>query len=210
MRTFRHWTPAYVVNRILEKRYRRMHPDEPWLTPAAIQFLKGYLRAGDHGLEYGSGGSTIWFAKRISNLTSVEHDLSWFEKVKGWLADKGITNVTYIHAAIDPQADSEKSREYISAARKIQDESLDFILVDGRHRDECANMVLPKLKKGAILILDNADVYLPSDSNTPNARSISQGPATQGWAVFLKNVEKWRCYWTCNGISATAIYFKPY
>ena len=72
MRTFRHWTPAYIVNRITEKVYRKNHPGDPWLTPAAVQFLKGYLKASDQGLEFGSGGSTIWFAKRIDSLTSIE------------------------------------------------------------------------------------------------------------------------------------------
>jgi predicted O-methyltransferase YrrM len=209
MRTFKHWTPTYILNRILEKRYRKNHPGEPWLTPAAVQFLKGYLRPGDQGLEFGSGGSTLWFAKRISTLTSVEHNPNWFQKVSKLLEEKSVTNVTYIHAGAGSQENQEKSLEYTAAATRMQDESLDFVLVDGRYRDDCANIVLPKLKKGAILILDNADVYLPSESSTTNARSYSMGPSSAGWAAFLDKVKEWRCFWSCNGITATAIFFKP-
>ena len=210
MRTFKHWTPTYIANRILEKRYRKNHPGEPWLTPDAVQFLKGYLKASDIGLEFGSGGSTVWFAGRVGALTSVEHDPTWFEKVSKLLNEQGIHNVTYIHARIGSQETGANSLEYSGTAKRFQDESLDFALVDGRFRDEIANIVLSKLRKGAILILDNADVYLPSESVTPNARSFTQGPASQGWVAFLDQVKEWRCFWSCNGISATAIYFKPY
>jgi predicted O-methyltransferase YrrM len=210
MRNTKHLTPAYIVNRIREKWYRQNHPGEPWLTPAAVQFLKDYLKPWDQGLEFGSGGSTIWLARRVKLLTSVEHDVGWFQKVKQLLSEQNITNVSYIHTEVILNGAQRKSLEYTSPAKLMQDESLDFALVDGRFRDECVNVVLPKLKKGAILILDNADVYLPSDCVTPNARSLTQGPISNEWAVFLDRVKDWRSFWTCNGISATAIYFKPY
>jgi hypothetical protein len=56
-------------------------------------------------------------------------------------------------------------------------------------------------------VLDNADVYLPSRVVTPNARVDRF--ESDGWVVFSEATKTWRCYWTCNGVSATAFFFKP-
>ena len=69
-----HRTPRYVYHRTRQLCYERAHPDEPWLTPAAIGLLATLLRPADTGAEFGSGRSTLWFAARVAALTSVEHD----------------------------------------------------------------------------------------------------------------------------------------
>ncbi|MCK5642361.1 MAG: hypothetical protein KAJ19_16255 [Gammaproteobacteria bacterium] len=48
----------------------RMHPDVPWLTRQAVEILEDWLKPGYVGLEWGSGRSTLWFARRVSHLTS--------------------------------------------------------------------------------------------------------------------------------------------
>lgn len=83
MRTFRHWTPRYVKNRIGVFYYQKIQPDQSWLTRSANEILNSWLTKSDIGLEFGSGRSTLWFAKRMAYLTSVEHDPVWgraFEK----------------------------------------------------------------------------------------------------------------------------------
>jgi hypothetical protein len=39
-----HQTPRYAGNRIREMLYEQAHPEDPWLTPAAIQLLATLLR----------------------------------------------------------------------------------------------------------------------------------------------------------------------
>ncbi|NPV84646.1 MAG: hypothetical protein HPY45_01380 [Anaerolineae bacterium] len=209
MRSYRHWTPGYLINRFVEKRYRRMHPQEPWLTPAANQFLSGYLRKGDVGLEFGSGASTLWFARRVAHLTSVEHDPNWYERVKAGLEAQGIGNVTYLYFEVPNCVPEGVLPDYPQVVDQFDPDSLDFVVVDGKLRDMCATKSLPKIRPGGILILDNADVYLPSDLKTPNARRKEQGTASPLWNDFMTAVADWRNYWTCNGVSATAIFFKP-
>jgi hypothetical protein len=65
-------TPRYVCNRTRQYLYERRHPDAQWLTPAAIGLLGSLLRPTDGGAEFGSGRSTIWFAERVTGLTSIE------------------------------------------------------------------------------------------------------------------------------------------
>jgi predicted O-methyltransferase YrrM len=204
VRSFRHWTPRYLLDRARDKSYRQAHPEQPWLAPEAIRFLEGYLRPSDMGLEFGSGHSTLWFARRLAALTSVEHDPVWGERVRAMLVEGGVKNVTYL--VIDLEAGQPgQAPDYVRASERFAERSLDFVLVDGRRRDECALAVLPKLRPGGLFVLDNADVYLPSDQHTPNARQTPDGP---GWAQFLDLVRGWRCFWTGNGVYATAMWWK--
>ena len=56
--------------------------DTPWLSPDATRYLESLLRPDMHVLEHGSGGSTIWLAKRGELVTAVEHDPDCHRAVK--------------------------------------------------------------------------------------------------------------------------------
>ena len=77
------------------------------------------------------------------------------------------------------------------------------------YRDVCANMVLDKIRPGGILVIDNINWYLPSDSISPNSRAKTKTPASEEWTHFVDYVENWRLIWTSNGFWDTAIWFKP-
>jgi predicted O-methyltransferase YrrM len=208
LRSYRHWTPRYIFNRIREKIYRRTHPREAWLTPAANAILDSCLRKTDHGLEFGSGRSTLWFAQRVAVLDSVEHQPQWHKKVKGMLAEAGLSNVNYHLHLRDSDANPGDSG-YVRVADSIPAHSLDFVLVDGIYREFCARAALDKLKPGGMLIIDNVNLYLPCDSVAPNSIRRGEQPVSAVWAEVLEVIQSWRMIWTSNGISDTAIFFKP-
>ena len=213
-RSFKHWSLAYLANRLREKLYRRLHPDLPWLSPEAVRILSANLQSSDVGLEFGSGRSTLWFAQRVGFLTSVEHNPEWHRRVSVQARRLGLTNLTCLlapgedKAAADP-AGPLPGGAYVRTADRFADGSLDFILVDGIYRDACANAALSKLRSGGLFILDDAHRYLPSESKSPYARTLEDGPATPAWARFLAAVSTWRCQWTSNGVSDTVIFYKP-
>ena len=207
-RTFKHWTPRYIRNRIVEKLYRRNNPGLPWLTPVAIEILSTYLKAEDRGIEFGSGRSTLWFARRVKHLISVEHNPLWAEKVQEMLQAEGLSNVGYFLKSADPNIET-SGADYVAAAAQAEDASLDFALIDGVFRDGCALAVLDKIKPGGMVVIDNVNIYLPSKSYSPNSRTFEQGPKTPGWEEYLHKVAGWRFIWTSNGVSDTAFYFKP-
>ncbi|NET52429.1 MAG: hypothetical protein F6K09_28195 [Merismopedia sp. SIO2A8] len=98
---------------------------------------------------------------------------------------------------------------YIGAADNFQDDSLDFVLVDGRHhRNTCAVKAVSKVKTGGVIVLDNANRFLPSNSHSPNSRTYETGPASDEWQHFLDLVKDWRRIWTSNGVSDTAFFIK--
>lgn len=199
-RTFKHWTNAYIVNRLKLMVNEIKNPDLPWLTQEAVSILSSLVRQEDVGVEWGSGRSTVWFGKRMKRLISVEHDLMWFHKVSKELFEQKVKNVVYSYKPV--------KKEYMEVASRFGKNTIDFALVDGIWRDSCALHVIEKIKVGGLLVIDNVNWYLPSASISPNSRTAAMGPATKRWSVFNRMTENWRRIWTTNGVTDTAIYIK--
>lgn len=152
----------------------------PWLPFEAIHWLDGYLRGDMKVFEYGSGGSTVFLAKRAGQVFSVEHDKSWYAQVSETLSRLGIENSVYQLreavwntegiASLDsvrervlrPDA-SERSNpganfeSYVSAIDAHPDGNFDLVLVDGRARQACIERALRKIHTGGYLMLDNSN-----------------------------------------------------
>ena len=206
---FSHWTPRYVVDRLSLWLWQKRHPDCPWLTVPAIELLESLLRSTDEGVEWGSGRSTLWFARRVKHLCSVEHNAQWFARVSSLLAASGLQNVSYCYRSVTDETHQEQQEPYVSVVEQFAPNSLDFALVDGVFRSACTLAVLPRLRPGGLLIVDNCERYLPSNSRVPRARSLSDGPLDENWARVAELVRDWRCVWTGNVVMDTAIWFKP-
>jgi predicted O-methyltransferase YrrM len=204
-----HRTPRYTRDRLRQMRYERANPDTPWLTPQSISLLSTLLRPTDLGAEFGSGRSTLWLASRIAALTSVEHDERWHTKVTAALKDRGADNVEYILAPEDQPLEKGADSAYARTALSFADGSLDFALVDGHYRDSTALFILPKIRPGGMLVIDNVNWYLPSSSRAPNSRSELLGPVNETWAGIWQDLRDWRRIWTSSGVWDTAIFFKP-
>lgn len=196
--------------------YEIKHPDTPLLNRNALSILASYLKPSDEGLEWGSGRSTVWLAKRVRSLTSVEHDSTWYTRVTDGLREAGLTNVRYLLREDD--SDDPDRNSYISVINEFADKSLDFVLVDGGPRCVEAIRALSKIRPGGILILDDANTVLSCDSFSPGSRSKEQGPRPPtewekslgaGWAVFTNLVADYRCIWASDGVFDTAIFLKP-
>lgn len=208
VRRFNHWSIPYITARLRDIIYQKRHPNHPWLTPQAIDFIDQWLKPEDKGLEFGSGKSTIWLAQRVSYLTSVENIPEWFHRVRKWLLKTELNNVNYVLAG-EKDDDQTKAANYLLPALDISDESLDFIIVDGRWRDQCATLSISKLCPGGLMVIDNANLYLPCDSPAPNSQTIEEGPASAEWQKVWDTIKDWRTIWTTNGVFDTALFIKP-
>ncbi len=201
MHAFKHWTPRYISDRLRVIVYERSHPDEPWLTSEMVRILSSWLKPHDVGLEWGSGRSTVWLAKRLGRLTSVEHDQVWYRKVNAQLQQLSAGNVEY--KLRTDEAD------YVAVVDEFAPDSLDFCLVDGVARDRCAIAVVPKIKPGGILVIDNCNWFLPSDSKSPNSQRQNGAGLKDDWQRFLDLTKEWRYIWTSSGVTDSAFWVKP-
>lgn len=204
-----HLTFPYIAARLREISYQRRNKDLPWLTQAANQFLGNYLLASDVGLEFGSGRSTLWFAKHVKRVVSVEHDYNWYKLVKDRLHQEGINNVDYRFLNADTHNDEQMAVATRAITNQLEMDSFDFVLVDGVCRDVCAREAIRLLRPGGILVIDNVNRHLPSNSASPESRSYELGPDGMVWGEVLSHLASWRHYWTSSGVTDTAIYFKP-
>jgi predicted O-methyltransferase YrrM len=208
-RTIRHWTPRYIRARAHQALYQWAHPDAPWLTPEAIRLLDSMLRPSDIGAEFGSGRSTLWLAQRCAHLTSAEHDAAWHSRVSSVLARERISHVDYqFHPQDEPETTGDRSA-YAQTAQLLARESIDFALVDGVYRDHVTLFLLPKIKLGGLLVIDNVNWFLPSLTMSPASLRPPAAPATPAWGRAAGTLAGWRRIWTSNGVTDTAIFIKP-
>ena len=222
MRSFSHWMPQYILSKAMDIWYRKRNPDHPWLVPRAIWMLQNLLQTTDEAFEWGSGKSTIWFAERIGKLVSIEHDPAWYQKTSMQLRQKSLINkVDYrllpVKTAKTPSAQqmdvfgrSRSNRHYADVVEDFPDEHFDFALVDGKIRHICVDKVLPKLRRGGLLILDNSERYIPADAEgTYIKKGQYKIKDRDQWEYLLVRLNSWRTIVTTNGIWQTRFWIKP-
>jgi hypothetical protein len=148
-----------------QSRFERANPDAPWFVPEAIHYIENELRPEFRGFEWGCGRSTLWFARRVAHITSIEGRRGWFEDVTCQITSKNLGDrVTLRLAEVTTEYNFIRSEidRYAGAIDEIADASLDFIVVDGHFREDCIKRVAAKLKSGGLLIIDNTDVLSKS------------------------------------------------
>jgi len=117
----------------------------PWITYACMQFLGSRLHPDMSVFEFGSGFSTLWWAKRVRRVVSCEHDKEWYERTRAGVP----ANVEMIYA-------SREQHEYSRQVLKFNDE-FDVVVIDGRDRVRCATNCVPALKAGGVILWDDTD-----------------------------------------------------
>lgn len=118
----------------------------PWVTYPYIDFMTHKLDNSFHLFEFGTGNSTLWYAKRVKKVVAVEHDDAWFKSVRSQIPE----NVRLIYTAL------EYGGEYSMTAAR-QEELYDIIIVDGRDRVNCIIRSINALTDRGILILDDSE-----------------------------------------------------
>jgi hypothetical protein len=118
----------------------------PWMTYPAIEFLKKRVQKDMIIFEYGCGESTLWWASKVKEVVSVEHDKDWFGKISYRIP----ANVNLFCIKLEYGG---------SYSRKIMEyrDKFDVVVIDGRDRVHCVMNSLEALKSDGIIIWDNSD-----------------------------------------------------
>ena len=116
----------------------------PYYTYSSIHFLATKINCDMKVFEYGSGNSTLWWSQRVTTLVSCEHDPAWFQKCQEKMPD----TVDYrLH---------EEAKDYTNTILEFKD-TFDVIVIDGRHRVNCAENAVLALKNEGVVVWDNSD-----------------------------------------------------
>jgi SAM-dependent methyltransferase len=134
----------------------------PWFSYAAIDFLEDFLQPRMTVCEYGSGGSTLFFSRRVKSVFSIEDNPRWFDLVSGRLQQQGVRNAKLTLHPFDFKnpAGFEKS-DYLNA---MPDDRFDVIVVDGSEewtqvRPVCFQHAEARIKSGGIIVVDDSWRY---------------------------------------------------
>ena len=65
----------------------------PWYSYAAIEFIEDKLKSDFRVFEYGSGQSTLWYAQRVKEVISVEHNPDYFCQIKSYTPENVILSL---------------------------------------------------------------------------------------------------------------------
>jgi predicted O-methyltransferase YrrM len=127
-----------------------VRPELPWISYDAIEMLREHLKPNSRVLEFGSGMSTIWYARNAGHVVSVEDNKNWFDTIGKVFRDNKVANITYSLA--------ENAENYVNAGVNAGG-CYDLIMVDGSFRSDCIRVSLPLLASGGIIYLDNSDKH---------------------------------------------------
>lgn len=126
---------------------------EPWYVNACVDKIKTWDLSDKIVFEWGSGGSSMWWAMKAKELYSVDHNYDWYQFVTNEL--KRVINadnwkIVYVDTHEGDQSASRDS--YIASFPQTVHPNI--CIVDGVHRYECAEYAV-KVLKPEILIIDN-------------------------------------------------------
>lgn len=123
----------------------------PWITYPAIDFIAQFDFSDASVFEWGSGFSTLWWAKRCKHIATVESNAAWIPYIKTLLPPA----VELIETPLDREIEA-------GAINKHAARAFDVIVIDnnGPFRWRCAETAVPKLAPGGMVLLDNSDQCL--------------------------------------------------
>lgn len=117
---------------------------EPMMSKAEIVIVDNLLKElkPTYCLEWGSGGSTLYYSRLAKHWLSVEHNGNYVKA----LAPDLPSNVTLIWAPED-----EWYEDCVKHSRIF-----DFILIDGLHRERCLEIALDIISDNGIILLHDS------------------------------------------------------
>jgi len=161
----------------------------PWVTYAAAAEIGRSVDSSSRVFEYGTGGSTAYFARRVARVIGVEHDPDWAQRVIGQVGDSDNVEVLVvspdqassqtgqqpsIYRSLFPTLRDRTFQRYASAVDDYPDGSFDLLLIDGRARPGCFAHGQRKVRVGGRIVVDN--------SERPEYDAIREAALAGGWS----------------------------
>ena len=164
---WRHW--AFSLTRVHDSA-GIADLDVPWWTYGAIDAVQSFIdsrRGRVRAFEWGSGASTIWLARRVTSVNSVEHHAGFGTAMQERLAEFSNASLEIIEpvASEQPVVPSLKEgqagmdfADYVAHIKAVAADGgpFDLIVIDGRAREACLTAALEHLAPGAIVVFDNS------------------------------------------------------
>src|SRR3989344_1471109 len=156
---------------------------EPQMSPKEIMTMESILSSYGKRLdvlEWGSGGSTVYFTQFLKNKgisytwTSIEYSKIWYERILDMVkGDKNVSLALFDVGNTNVNQPDIPMNEYVAYPATLG-KKYDVILVDGRKRRRCLLEASKMLKPGGVVLLHDARRahYHSSFSAYPDSRMV--------------------------------------
>ncbi len=132
---------------------------KPWMSAVEVACITKYLSPSLRVVEWGCGGSTLYFSRHVKCWLSVEHDKAWHHEMSRQLHASGTSNVELLfippsplvkpaHLGPYPPGYLKAFSAYVAAGLS---RPFDAALVDGRARLACARAAWQALPDKGLL-----------------------------------------------------------
>jgi len=140
----------------------------PWFSFGAIRELDRRITARHRVFEFGSGGSTFFFARRAASIVTIESDPGWHERVQQLVRARSLQNVSCVlHPLGDDNAADYRNNPFF---REVLTAQWDVVVIDsfcghgigGPHgglRPYAFELALPQVAPGGLLVLDDSWMF---------------------------------------------------
>jgi len=154
----------------------------PWFSYSAIDFLNDYLKPFMSVFEWGSGGSSIYFANRCKSVYSIENNKQWYVSLQVKISKLFLSNLKLGLVEVGLTANED---DYIQSIGSVK---YDVISVDGyefspESRKLCFYKAESNINPGGIIIIDDSYLYEDIRKHNKAKRFMvlrSVGPARLG------------------------------
>lgn len=136
---------------------------KPWMSQTEIDKILKYLKPNHKMLEWGCGGSTLFFPDYVEKYYSIEHNENWYNEIK----DQVKENVTIVNIQRESDTGNLKSSNYegLDKTSRYKDFNkyikypakfetiFDAVLIDGRARPECGKFITNYISNDSIIFV---------------------------------------------------------
>lgn len=135
---------------------------EPWWTPPAVRYLEANLPTRARVFEWGSGASTVWFARQGAEVLAIESEQPWQERVSERVPEADVRFIAGTDTGTVRSEPELRDRgkhffdEYVAVIDQFPDATFDVIVIDGIARCECARRAVAKVRPNGFVVLDDS------------------------------------------------------
>lgn len=155
-----------------------------YMDKKEIKLLTTYLKKEDIMLEWGAGGSTLYFSKFVKQYYSIEHDFNWYYHVKQLAPSR----VKLFYVPREHKFPTRKNQNqfysYIKIIHDLGIKKFDKVLIDGRSRIQCAKEVLNYLDEKSLVFLHDFNARPQYNSILKDYDLVENLKSTKGLVIL--------------------------
>jgi hypothetical protein len=121
----------------------------PWMVPGSIYKLDELCLPEDIVLEVGTGGSTLFFAKRCKLVVAIETNYDWHSVVAKEIKNKNIDKIIYFYC------NEQNAIEKLVSEFEYNFSVISVDTIFGYNRSKFLNIAINKNSALRVIVLDN-------------------------------------------------------